>query len=240
MALRDASEVGVPDVRRFAGLQVTAGEDRVAEPPRARRPRGATAAATPLALTASGDVASRLVPAPPAAAARLSTAPADAVDLLGDERLVYLQVDVPQIVLQRVKEASFELAAEHRHLCRHQTILGALVWRHVDHTDQAKLDALADLVDAYAAGPWHGLPEVRRLSGRMAASLKRRMEGAVLTLTSTHRDVSAKAVVAGLVWRHVVSADDDPAGFSRLVDVLSAYHQEASRRSLGAPLAHAT
>ncbi len=139
--------------------------------------------------------------------------------------------------MQRVKTVSFELADAHRHLSRHQTILGALVWSYVDHGDQTKLDLLADLLDAYRVAGWHGLPEDRRLSGRVPISLKRRMEGSVLALEHTHREVSAKVVLAALVWRYVVSSDADEPGFARLVDILGGYQQEVSQRSLTAPLA---
>jgi hypothetical protein len=157
--------------------------------------------------------------------------------LLADEPQVHLQAAVPDVVLQRIKLVSFELAEDRPHLRRHQTILGGLVWQHVDHTDQVKLDQLADVVDAYQAGPWHGLPEDRRVSARMPASLKRRVEGTLLSLAHSRRDATARILVAALVWRHVVSREEDPARFASLVDVLGAYQQEMARRSLRAPVA---
>lgn len=236
MPLRGPSDVGVPDVRRFSDLQVTDGvrpegdgvRGSPAPPKRTARTSGLAAVPWPVERGAS-PTPTRDHLAPPADVSRLQ--------LLGDERLVHLQADVPDVVLQRVKLVSFELAADHPHLRRHQLILGALVWAHVDHADQEKLDALAELVDRYAAGAWHGLPEVRRLSGRMPASLKRRMEGAVLAIDGSQRDVSAKSVVAALVWRYVVSGGEDPARFRGLVDALGGYQQELSQRSLKAPVA---
>jgi len=236
MPLRDASDVGVPDVRRFSDLQVTDGAPRalgdhpgamMAPTKRATRPSPLAA----LPTTARGAV----IEPQPAAVEPLARA--GRRRLLGDEQMVHLQADVPDVVLQRVKQVSFELAGDHPHLRHHQTVLGALIWAYVDHTHQDKLDALADLVDAYAAGAWRGFPEVRRFSGRMPASLKRRMEGTVLALAGTQRDVSAKTLVAALVWRHVAARDDDEVRFARLVDVLGGYHQELSQRSVTAPVA---
>ncbi len=223
MALRGADEVGVRDVRRFADLQIA---DAVAPPSAPER-----------------------APNPPPAPRKpmrkkLASVPSDSVDadaverrLIGDEVQVYLQASVPQAALQRVKLVSFEVGEDRPHLRRHQTIVGALVWQFVDHTDQSKLDELAELVDAYREGPWHGLAEVRRLSARIPTSLKRRVEGSLLALAGSQRDVSARLLVAALVWRHVVSREEDAARFARLVDLLGAYHQELSRRSLAAPVA---
>jgi len=249
MPLRDADEVGVPDVRRFASLQVT--EDARERPAsvkqvarRATRPKHSVSPKALAALPAT-DAASQ-VDAPAAAPASSqspvsspSAAPGTARVPLSEERLVHLQADVPEEALRRVKTVSFELADVHAHLSRHQTILGALVWAHVDHADQGRLDELADLIDAYRFSPWHGLPEPRRLSGRMPASLKRRVEGTVLALEHTQRDASAKLLVAALVWRHVVSSHDDQAGFARLIDTLGGYHQELTQRSYSPPVASA-
>jgi hypothetical protein len=203
MALRDASAVGLPDVRRFSELQSTepgAGEVQQARPRPDPRPD-----------------------APP-----LSPG-------LGDEGLAYLQADVPQAALQRLKEVSFELAARRPQLARHQTILGGLVAAHVDHTDGSSLAELAGLLDAYRDGPWRGLATPRRLSARVPASLKRRTEGCVLALSLTGREVSVKLLVAALVWRHVRSTHDDPKLFAALVDTTAAYHKQISQRSVTAP-----
>jgi len=225
MPLRDADEVGVPDVRRFSDLQLTDEASSPAPAPdrpvRTRRARPRSAPKQALAAvppdTHEADVLAR--------------------PLLGDEPQVHLQADVPEEAIQRVKLVSFELGEDWPHLRRHQTILGALAWEYVDHTDQDKLDVLAELVDAYRAGPWRGLPEVRRLNARIPASLKRRMDGSLLALAGSRRDVSARMVLAALVWRHVVSRDEDAGRFARLVDILGAYQQELERRSLSAPLA---
>ena len=223
MALRGADEVGVRDVRRFADLQISDGSASATAPRRApSRPR-APRKPTPKKLAALSS----------------DSVDADAVErrLIGDEVQVYLQASVSEAALQRVKLVSFEVGEDRPHLRRHQTIVGALVWEYVDHTDQAKLDELADLVDAYRKGGWHGLPEVRRLSARIPTSLRRRVEGSLLALAGSQRDVSARLLVAALVWRHVVSREEDAARFARLVDLLGAYHQELSRRSLAAPIA---
>lgn len=222
MPLRAASEVGVPDVRTFSDLRVTDGSPE----PAARqvtRPRDAKPAATA---------------AQQASPSRRPAASLERHALLGDEPLLHLQADVPDAALQRVKEVSFELAAEHpRWLARHQTILGALVWAHVNHTDERCLAELAELIDAYHECPWHSLPEPRRLSGRVPAGLKRRMDGSVLALSQTQREISAKRLVAALVWRHVRSARDDKAAFAALVEKVAAYHDAISERSLGEPSA---
>ena len=213
MALRDANAVGLPDVRRFSELQSTdpgAGEPRPARPQPDRREGAA--------------------PAPPPVAA--VERPAGG---FGDEPLAYLQADVPDAALQRLKEVSFEIAARRPQLARHQTILGGLVAAHVDHTDVARLAELAALLDAYRDGPWHELATPRRLSARVPASLKRRTEGCVLALSLTGREVSVKLLVAALVWRHVRSAHEDRERFAALVDTTAAYHEQISQRSVTAP-----
>jgi len=234
MALRKPDEVGVPDMRRFSGLQTTDTET----PPDKRASRAARAPRRSTALAPVVTEAPATRP-PQSAAPRTAESRAGVEDrpLLADERQLYLQSDVPELAMQRVKLVSFELADEREHLRRHQTILGALVWAYVDHTDQGKLDELADLLDAYRGGPWHGLPEVRRLSARVPASLKRRVQGTVLALSATGRDATTRVLIAALVWRHVVSSDEDAGGFARLVGVVGAYHQEMERRSLTAPQA---
>jgi hypothetical protein len=236
MALRDASEVGVPDVRRFSDLRVTDGSPEPVAPhvTRPKRAQHLDAKATPVV---SARAKSPPTPQAQSSSSRSAAALPERQVLLGDERLVYLQADVPDAVLLRVKEVSFELAGEHPRLARHQTILGALVWTHVNHTDEHCLADLATLIDAYRGSPWHGLPEPRRLSGRMPAGLKRRVDGSVLALSLTQRDVSAKRLVAALVWRHVRSARDDAAGFAALLETVAAYHDAISERSHSAPSA---
>jgi len=235
MALRDASEVGVRDVRRFAGLQVT----DAPPPPPAERPTRVPRTARPNAARQPLAAVRRDIDRKGQAPAGDLEHPAGSLSasLLADEPQVHLQAAVPDVVLQRIKLVSFELAEDRPHLRRHQTIIGGLVWQHVDHTDQVKLDQLADLVDDYQAGPWQGLPEERRLSARMPTSLKRRVEGSLLSLAHSRRDASARVLVCALVWRHVVSREEDSARFASLVDVLGAYQQEMARRSLRAPVA---
>ena len=142
---------------------------------------------------------------------------------------------MPEAALQRLKEVSFELAGQRPQLAHHQTILGALIDAHVDHTDERRLTDLARLLDAYRDGPWRELATPRRLSARVPASLKRRTEGCVLALSLTGREVSVKLLVAALVWRHVRSAHDDPERFAALVDTTAAYHEQISQRSVTAP-----
>ena len=214
MALRDASAVGLPDVRRFSELQST-------DP--------------------GADEAQRALPRPdPGPDAPPAPALSPAVERpggLGDERLAYLQADVPEAALERLREVSFELAGQRPLLAHHQTILGALIDAHVDHTDERRLTDLARLLDAYRGGPWQELATPRRLSARVPASLKRRTDGCVLALSLTGREVSVKLLVAALVWRHVRSAHEDREGFAALVDATAAYHVRISQQSVKAPQA---
>lgn len=235
MPLRDASEIGVPDIRRFSDLRVTDGspDPTTRHAPRPERPRRLDAKAA----AAVPAVAESPLPPQPQSSPLLAAASLERQVLLGDERLVYLQADVPNEVLQRVKEVSFELAAEHPRLARHQTILGALVWSHVNHIDEGCLANLAALIDDYRESPWHSLPEPRRLSGRMPAVLKRRIDGSVLALSQTQREVSVKRLVAALVWRHIRSAHEDLVAYTTLVEKIAAYHDAISERSHGVPSA---
>jgi hypothetical protein len=212
MPLRDADEVGLRDVRRFKDLQVTSSE--AAEPSQARPGADRHPEAAPLAAVAR------------------------ACRGLGDERLAYLQADVPEEALKRLKKVSFELAGQQPQepqLAHHQTILGALIDAHVDHTDERRLTDLARLLDAYRDSPWRALATPRRLSARVPASLKRRTDGCVLALSLTGREVSVKLLVAALVWHHVRSKRDDPELFAALVGTTAAYHEQMSQRSVGEP-----
>ena len=226
MALRDAGEVGVRDVRRFAGLLVTDGdsEQHQSAPPNTASPaapaaneRAAMPARRKRRTPALASVPTASPPASPSASTgpsdepKAARHPADRV-LLGDERQVYLQPDVPEAALQRVKTVSFELADAHRHLSRHQTILGALVWSYVDHADQTKLDLLADLLDAYRVEGWHGLPEDRRLSGRVPVRLKRRAWRAACLRFSTPTATSPRR----LWWPRWYGATSCQATVTRL------------------------
>ena len=213
MPLRDADAVGLPDVRRFRDLQSTdpgAGEAQRALPRPDPGPDAPPAPALSPAVERSGGG-------------------------LGDERLAYLQADVPEEALERLREVSFELAGQRPLLAHHQTILGALIDAHVDHTDERRLTDLARLLDAYRSGPWQELATPRRLSARVPASLKRRTDGCVLALSLTGREVSVKLLVAALVWRHVRSAHEDREGFAALVDATAAYHGQVSQQSVTAP-----
>lgn len=237
MPLRPASEIGVPDPRHFANL-LTDDQSREDEqsgstaaprrPPTRRRRRAPR----------SADATS---PGPPSTEAqRRATALSDAQQrstqsgrrrsLLAGQPLDFLQVNVPGELQHRVELVAFDMGEKHRKLAQHQFILGALVWRHVDHEDPERLRALGALLDEYLAEAIAEAPTERRLAARVPHALKRRVMGSALRLGQTHDEVSARAIISALVWRYVRSNEDDPEAFATLVECVRDYHAELRAR----------
>jgi hypothetical protein len=112
------------------------------------------------------------------------------------------------------------LAAEHRKLRHHKTIIGALVWRYVDPDDSQCLRALGQTLDAYLQVELAEVPAEIKIGAHLPFSLKYKLDGAALALRRTRRAASAKTLLSALIWRHVER--DALAG---LVELLSAYHE---------------
>jgi hypothetical protein len=142
---------------------------------------------------------------------------------LGDEPPTFLQIMVPGELQERLADVSYVLAAEHRELRHHKTILGALLWRYIEPDNPERLRQLGATLDAYLETDLGQAPAEIKVGAHLPFSLKYKLDGAALALRRTRRAASAKTLLSALIWRHV-----DTDGGQRLVELLAAYH-EASR-----------
>lgn len=147
---------------------------------------------------------------------------------LGDEASSFLQVMVPAELHERLLGAAFELKLARPRLRHHKTMLGALLWRHVDHRDAGSLREMAALIESYLTLPLSETVADVKVGGYVPASLKRHADGVALQLRRTIREVSVKTLVSALIWRYVDPSDED--AFASLVDLLSAYDGELHPR----------
>jgi hypothetical protein len=139
---------------------------------------------------------------------------------LADEPTIFVQVMVPG-------DVSHMLAAEHRKLRHHKTILGALLWRHVEPNDTERLRQLGALLDAYLETDVSEAPAEIKVGAHLPFSLKYKLEGAALALRRTRRAASAKALLSALIWRYV-----DTTSVADLVQLLVAYREESRPKPL--------
>ena len=215
MPLRDPTLLGVPDPRTLTAEPGPAASPDTPAAPK-RRPRSTPPRRKPTATA---------TPTQPVATAAADTQTAVASVAPGDEARVFLQVMAPKAIRRRLEFASFELGERAPRLREHQTIIAALLWQHVDFRDAAKLQALGELLDDFAA---HAVSDDHadvKIGANVAHSLKRRLEGATLRLKDTRENASAKTLVNALIWRHVDA--DDATSFDRLLDTLQAYETAA-------------
>jgi hypothetical protein len=125
----------------------------------------------------------------------------------------------------RLARASFELESAHPRLRRQKTIIAALIWRYVTPEDRDALAGLSALLDRFEDDDVVEVPGQVKVGANIPASLKRRLDGAVLALRSRHRRVSGKSILSALVARHV-----DPADVSCLGELLVDYDAAARPR----------
>lgn len=137
---------------------------------------------------------------------------------LADEAAIFVQIMVPGELHERLADVSHLLAAEHRKLRHHKTILGALIWRYVEPGSPELLRELGAALDEYLVDEIAEAPAEIKVGATLPFSLKYRLDGAALALRRTRRLASAKTVLSALLWRHARTADLDA-----LVELLSAY-----------------
>jgi hypothetical protein len=142
---------------------------------------------------------------------------------LSDEPTVFVQIMAPGELHERLGDTSHALAAEHRKLRHHKTILGALVWRYVQPQDPEALRELGGLLDEYLETEIAEAPAEIKVGAHLPFSLKYTLDGAALALRRTRRAATAKTLLSALIWRHV-----DPDRLDELVELLGEY-REASR-----------
>jgi hypothetical protein len=220
--LRSPDLVGLPDVRDLT-REDGAGSINRAPRERVKPTRPARAASRP------GKPREKRTPSDQdevrvGAAAVASLSPPSPGIPLGDEPTRFVQVMVAGEVHERLTQATFDLALEHPKLRHQKTVLGAVLWRHVDHLSPDRVRDAGVLLDAFADGPFADAPTPIKVGAHVPFSLKRRLDGTVLALRRTHRDASAKALLSALVLEHVDTAD--APSLRALVELLVAYHAE--------------
>lgn len=221
MPLRPVSELGLADATDVEPVA----EDRPLTPRRrsAQRPRSTRRSSRRASSNGTAPEqepkASKASPGPP---------PAERPEVpLADEPTTFLQIMVPGELHERLADASHALAAEHRKLRHHKTILGALVWRYVRPEDPEGLRDLGEALDAYLATDLAEAPAEIKVGAHLPFPLKYKLDGAALALRRTRRDASAKTLLSALVWRHV-----DPANVGSLIELLAAYHDVVRPRPI--------
>ncbi len=226
MALRPVSELGLADAtdvdaREPATLAVKEPPASPPTAPRAPKPRARRTArrsdVLPDQRTSSAQTAKEV-------GERRARIP------LADEPTVFVQFMIAGELQERLGDASHALALEHRKLRHQKTILGALVWRHVDPDDADSLGQLGEILDAFLQTDIAEAPAETKVAAHLPYSLKWNLDGAVLRLRRTRRAATAKAMLSALVWRHVDSQQLD-----RLIPLLEAYQKAVRPRPV--PLA---
>lgn len=203
MALRPVSALGLADPTDIDPRDGAA----VSESQRRQRPNSRKPAAGKRT-----ELRAKAAPVSPAAVIDRPTVP------LADEAAIFVQIMVPGELHERLADVSHLLAAEHRKLRHHKTILGALIWRYVEPGSPELLRELGAALDEYLADAIAEAPAEIKVGATLPFSLKYRLDGAALALRRTRRLASAKTVLSALLWRHARTAELDA-----LVELLSAY-----------------
>jgi len=216
MGLRPVSDIGLVDATEVPGS--SRGEDP--DPAAASRPRPTHRPRPKRASTARSAPRGPSTERPAARATRAGVP-------LADEPTTFVQVLVPGEVQERLADASHALALEHRKLRHHKTILGALIFSHVDPQDAASLHELGVTLDGFLAGDVAEAPTEVKIAAHLPYSLKWNLDGALLRLRRTRRAATAKAMLSALVWRYV-----DPERLGELIPLLEAYQEAVKPRPL--------
>lgn len=222
LGLTDPREVSGPARRPAPPAQPHEPEPTRAEtapPPRALAPPAA--APRPQRLPAR-----RPSPRPtprPAAADGPASRPAP-------EERTFVQIMVAPEVRERLADASFALEDVRPGWHLQQTIVGALIARHVQPDDPQAMDALLERLAAWTEDPLsQRRGEALKLGWRLPHSLTRRLDKAVLRLRASHRHLapSAKALIASLIVGELTA--DTPAELEQLIALVGPYVDEFER-----------
>jgi hypothetical protein len=140
------------------------------------------------------------------------------------EERTFVQIMVAPEVRERLADASFALEDARPGWHLQQTIVGALVSRHVLPDDGQAMDALVERLAAWAQDPRsQRRSEALKLGWRLPHSLTRRLDKAVLRLRASHRHLapSAKALIASLIVDELSAGT--PAELERLIGLVGPY-----------------
>ena len=217
MPLPSPELLGLTDPREVSGAPA---RPAPAEPP-TRRPAAAatTAAPPPPRLTAS-----RLTPV----ARREPAQPTEGRP--APEGRTFVQIMVAPEVRERLADASFALEDVRPGWHLQQTIVGALIARHIRPDDPAAMDALLERLAAWTEDPLsQRRGEALKLGWRLPHSLTRQVDKAVLRLRASHRHLqpSAKALLASLIVGEL--AAQTPADVDRLIELVAPYVEQYER-----------
>jgi hypothetical protein len=188
MALRPVSEPGLVDATEIEDPARSPAASSSSPRPRRRSRRAEAEKGARPSATANGHGAA----APRRAKSRSTPVEKRPAVPLGDEATVFVQLMVPGELHQRLLDTSHSLAAEHRKLRHQKTILGALLWRHVDPDQPELLRELSAALDAYMQTDVSEAPSEVKVGANLPFSLKYRLDGAALALRRTRREATAK------------------------------------------------
>lgn len=220
MALRPVSSLGLTDATDIAEADDQAAQSQAPRPRAARPTRKPRAPrTTPELVSAEADTES--VGESKSAGERRVSIP------LADEPTAFVQIMVPGELQERLADVSHALSLTHPKLRHQKTILGALVWAHVDPEDIASLTELGDTLDQFLDTDTAEVPTESKVAAHMPFSLKWRLDGAVIKLRRTRRAATAKALLSALVWRYVDSSET-----GALVPLLEAYRDAIKPRPM--------
>ncbi len=234
MPLPSPDLLGLTDPREVSGppaVAASAGDPerlRLTDAREVFRPAQAPPAARPLARTQAAPVRPPRVPArqpapsPPAAAGPAGRR--------APEQRTFVQIMVAPEVRERLADASFALEDVRPGWHLQQTIVGALIARHVRPDDPQAMGVLLERLAGWTADPLsQRRGEALKLGWRLPHSLTRRLDKAVLRLRASHRHLapSAKALIASLIVGELNV--DTPAGLDRLVALVGPYVDEYER-----------
>ena len=149
---------------------------------------------------------------------------------LAPEDRTFVQIMVAAEVRERLADASYALEDVRPGCHLQQTIVGALISRHVDPEDPQAMDALLVRLAAWTEDPLsQRRGEALKLGWRLPHSLTRRLDKAVLRLKATHRHLtpSAKALLASLIMSEL--KPDTPLGIEHLVNLVVPYVEQYER-----------
>jgi len=127
-------------------------------------------------------------------------------------------------VRERLADASYALEDVRPGWHLQQTLVGALIDRHVHPDDPLAMDALVLRLAEWVDSPLsQRRGEALKLGWRLPHSLTRRLDKAVLRLKATHRHLapSAKALLASLITTELEPGT--PEGVKRLIELVAPY-----------------
>jgi hypothetical protein len=231
MPLPSPELLGLTDPREVSGSAAVQAAPASVGPPAPpsvappARTRTASASARPRPLRAPSPRPA----ATPAPSQRPAATPAPTHRPAPEER-TFVQIMVAPEVRERLADASFALEDVRPGWHLQQTIVGALIARHVAPEDPRAMDALLERLAAWTEDPLsRRRGEALKLGWRLPHSLTRRLDKAVLRLRASHRHLapSAKALIASLIVAEL--AADTPAELERLIALVGPYVDEYER-----------